>query len=152
MSLPSDWGLQTGVPWWGADLGPAVTSPVTRIEDENGHGYQKVQVHAGFSEDSVKTPELLPYWYLYNHPYSSYQVQFWGQYHKEMVSMKVSHKMEFAILSLLSDFEKTLNTLSCEASAAALYVPFLTTFLQDATRFGTACWVSVVSVCQLPLS
>ena len=27
--------------------------------------------------------------------------------------MKVSHKMEFAILSLLSDFEKTLNTLSC---------------------------------------
>ena len=36
--LSNDWRLHTGVPCWGADLGPAVTSPVTRIEDENRLG------------------------------------------------------------------------------------------------------------------
>ena len=63
-----------------------------------------------------------------------------------MAITKVSHKMGFRgfqcrdkLRCLATHF--ILRILTCEASAAAMYVSFLTKFLQEASRLlDTACW------------
>ena len=73
-------------------------------------------------------------------------LDYFGVY-KEMAITKVSKKMGFRgcqsrdkLWCLATHF--ILRTIAHEASAAALYVSFLTKFLQEASRLlDTACWV-----------